>query len=365
MSLDVAVRHRLGAFALDVAFRSDGGLLALFGASGSGKTTVANTIAGLIRPAEGRIVVGGDVLVHTERRIFVPSHQRRIGYVFQEARLFPHLTVRQNLLYGRWFAPHKDDGAPLEQVVEVLGIAYLLERRPGRLSGGERQRVALGRAWLARPRLLLMDEPLSSLDDPRKSEILPYIERLRDESRIPIVYVSHSLTEVTRLATNVVLLSDGRVVTSGPVRAVLTPGDDATDGAPADDGVVLETKVVQHDDGIGITTLHSKAGALRVPRLGSPVGMHLRMRIRARDVLLSVRPPEGLSARNIVMAVVTEVSAGPDPLVEMRAVAGGAALLARTTRPAIHALHIAPGRHVYAIVKAVAFDRSPGAVIEV
>jgi molybdate transport system ATP-binding protein len=221
LKLEVAVGHRLGAFTLDVAFQSDGHLLALFGPSGSGKTTVVNTIAGLIRPSRGRIAVAGETLVDTDLGIFTPPHLRRIGYVFQEARLFPHLTVRQNLLYGRWFSRGAADGAPLEQVVDVLGIAPLLHRRPARLSGGERQRVALGRAWLARPRLLLLDEPLSSLDAARKNEILPYIERLRDETRIPIVYVSHSLAEVARLATDVVLLSEGRVTAAGPLETVL------------------------------------------------------------------------------------------------------------------------------------------------
>jgi molybdate transport system ATP-binding protein len=215
MSLHVAVAHRFGDFRLDVAFRSEGGVTALFGPSGSGKTTIVNVIAGLMRPERARIEVAGDVLIDTARNMFVPPHRRRLGYVFQEPRLFPHLTVRQNMLYGRWFSSHAEGRASLGHVVDVLGLAPLLDRRPGRLSGGEKQRVSIGRAWLASPRLLLMDEPLSSLDVARKDEILPYIERLRDDSRIPIVYVSHAMAEVIRLATQVVILERGRVSAMG------------------------------------------------------------------------------------------------------------------------------------------------------
>jgi len=365
VSLDVAIGHRLGAFALDVVFQSDGHLLALFGPSGSGKTTVVNIIAGLIRPVRGRIAVAGEVLVDTDRRVFVPPHHRRIGYVFQEARLFQHLTVRQNLLYGRWFSRGTDDGTTLEQAVDVLGIAPLLDRRTARLSGGERQRVALGRAWLARPRLLLFDEPLSSLDAARKNEILPYIERLRDESRIPIVYGSHSIAEVARLATDVVLLSEGRVAAVGPVETVLTRLDLLPISGQANASAVLETKVIGHDDTFSLTTLHSVAGTLRLPRLDLPVGAALRVRIRARDVLLAVRPPDGLSARNVLAAVVTEVASGTDPVVEVRLDAGGAALLAEITREAVHDLEIMPGRRVFVVVKAIAFDRSTGDVVDV
>ena len=225
MSLEVAITHRLGAFSLEAAFRSEGGLTALFGPSGSGKTTVVNVIAGLVRPDRARVVVDGDVLVDTSRNVFVPPHRRHLGYVFQEPRLFPHLTVRRNLLYGRWFRKSAERRTAFDQVVDVLGIGPLLRRRPARLSGGEKQRVALGRAWLASPRLLLMDEPLSSLDAARKDEILPYIERLRDESRIPIVYVSHAIAEVARLATQVVMLEGGRVSSVGTVDEVLSRTD--------------------------------------------------------------------------------------------------------------------------------------------
>jgi molybdate transport system ATP-binding protein len=198
MILDVDVRHRQGDFTLEARFQSEGKLTALFGPSGSGKTTLVNAISGLIRPDYGRVVAQERVLLDTQLRTFVPKHRRRVGYVFQEGRLFPHLNVRQNLLFGRWFTPKKERKAGFERVVELLGVGHLLDRRPSTLSGGEKQRVAMGRALLSDPRLLLMDEPLASLDEARKAEIYPYIERLRDEGGVPIVLVSHSVAEMRR-----------------------------------------------------------------------------------------------------------------------------------------------------------------------
>ena len=363
MSLHVAIVHRLGAFSLDAGFRSEGGLTALFGPSGSGKTTVVNVIAGLVRPDRARIELDGDILVDTSRNVFVPPHRRHVGYVFQEPRLFPHLTVRQNLLYGRWFRKSAERRTGFDQVIDVLGIAPLLHRRPGGLSGGEKQRVAVGRAWLASPRLLLMDEPLSSLDAARKDEILPYIERLRDESRIPIVYVSHAIAEVARLATQVVLMEDGRVSSVGTVDEVLSRTDALPAGARDEASAIVEALVAAHDPVAALTTLHCRAGILRLPRVDLPVGATVRVRIPARDVLVAVSPPEGLSARNVMAAVVREVSTGDSPTVDVRLDAHGDTLIARVTRHAVLALGIKPGRHVFAVIKAVAFDqptRRPG-----
>ena len=222
MTLSVAVRHAFPELGLDVAFEAGPGLTALVGPSGSGKTTVVNAVAGLLRPDQGRVVADGAVLLDTAKGIALPPHRRRIGYVFQDARLLPHLTVRQNLLYGHWFAPREGRATSLEAVVEMLGIGALLPRRPALLSGGERSRVALGRALLANPRLLLMDEPLAALDEARKAEILPYLERLRDETRVPILYVSHAHAEVARLATTMVRLDRGRVLGSA---SAVTPRD--------------------------------------------------------------------------------------------------------------------------------------------
>jgi len=213
--LSVDVQKRLGEFDLAAKFESTGNVTALFGASGSGKTSIVNMIAGLVAPDRGRIALDGDVLFDDAARIDLPAHRRRIGYVFQEGRLFPHMSVAQNLDYGRWMSGHPADPGERDRIVALLDIGHLLPRRPGHLSGGERQRVAVGRALLMKPRLLLLDEPLASLDRARKLEILPYLARLRDEGRVPMVYVSHQAGEILRLASQVVRIDDGRVVASG------------------------------------------------------------------------------------------------------------------------------------------------------
>jgi molybdate transport system ATP-binding protein len=359
--LSVAVEHRLGDFILDAAFDSGGGLTALFGRSGSGKTSLVNAVAGLIRPARGHIVVDGEVLTDTARGVFVPARRRHIGYVFQEGRLFPHLTVRQNLLYGRWFARSSGRRAgghagEVEQVVELLGIADLLGRRPANLSGGEKQRVAIGRALLAHPRLLVMDEPLASLDEARKTEILPYIERLRDEFGIPIVYVSHAIAEVTRLATTMVVMSEGRVAAVGPTASIMGRIDLFPLTGPAEAGAILNTRVAEHDIRFGLTTLRAAAGDLRVPYIDLRLGTQLRVRIRARDVMIALEPPHGLSALNILPGTVAEIGAADGPIVEIRLDCAGEPLIARLTRRSVESLGLAPGRQVYAVIKSIAFD---------
>ena len=221
--LTVDVEKQLGEFSLHAAFDAAGGATALFGASGAGKTSIINMVAGLTRPDRGRIVLDGEVLFDAAARIDVPAWRRRIGCVFQEGRLFPHLSVRHNLDYGRWVSGHAADPDAFGHVVALLDIGNLLNRRPGKLSGGERQRVAVGRALLMRPRLLLLDEPLASLDAARKSDILPYLERLRDEAQVPMIYVSHDALEVTRIASRVVRLSDGKVAAAGGLELLAAP----------------------------------------------------------------------------------------------------------------------------------------------
>jgi molybdate transport system ATP-binding protein len=215
--LIVDVEKTLGEFRLSARFTGEAGATALFGPSGAGKTSLVNMIAGLVRPDRGHITLDDDVLFDDATGIDVPAWRRRIGYVFQEGRLFPHLSVRHNLIYGRWMGGHPADEAVFAHVVELLDIGPLLDRRPGRLSGGERQRIAVGRALLMRPRLLLLDEPLASLDARRKQEILPYLQRLRDDAKVPMVYVSHDIGEVKALATRVVILDSGRVVNTGGI----------------------------------------------------------------------------------------------------------------------------------------------------
>jgi molybdate transport system ATP-binding protein len=218
--LRVDIEKRLGEFTLQAAFESEGRVTGLFGASGSGKTSLVNMIAGLLVPDRGRIVIDGETVDDVDKRVHVPAHRRRIGYVFQDARLFPHLDVRQNLDYGRRMNHLDDDPAQLERITDLLDIGNLLDRRPGKLSGGERQRVALGRALLSKPRLLLLDEPLGALDEGRRAEILPYLVRLRDEARIPMVYVSHDAAEMRQLATQIVLLKRGQVSSFGGVKVL-------------------------------------------------------------------------------------------------------------------------------------------------
>lgn len=357
MSLSVDIRHRLGAFTLEAAFESSGRLTALFGPSGSGKTSLVNLIGGLIRPVEGRIAAEGRVLVDTARRIFVPKHRRRIGYVFQDARLFPHLTVQQNLGYGRFFTPQAERYAKLDDVVDLLGIGRLMERRPNLLSGGERQRVAIGRALLASPKLLLMDEPLASLDEARKAEIMPYLERLRDESRIPIVYVSHSVAEVARLATDVVVLGDGKVTASGPVREILGRLDLLPEDERGEGGSLIDAEIVGLEPASGLTVLRSAAGEWRVPATELASGTRLRIRIRARDVMIATERPRGISALNILAGTVADISIGASQEALVMLDCNGDRILARITRHSVEALGLAPGGTAYAVVKAVTFDR--------
>ncbi|MBX6322031.1 MAG: molybdenum ABC transporter ATP-binding protein [Rhodospirillaceae bacterium] len=357
MSLSFFARHRLGAFTLDAAFESAGGLTALFGRSGSGKTTIVNIIGGLLRPERGRVVVDGRVLFDSEAGIHLPAHRRRLGYVFQEDRLFPHLTVRQNLLYGRWFTPRRERYGRLDQVVSLLGLEGLLHRQPGALSGGEKQRVAIGRALLAGPRLLLMDEPLASLDAARKAEILPFIERLRDELKIPIIYVSHSIDEIARLATTVVVVSDGRVAATGAIGNILSRLDLRPLTGRFEAGALLEGRLVRHDERFDLSILEHPAGELRVPRLAAAPGALVRMRVRARDVALALERPSGLSIRNVLRGRVAEIAPAGGPQTEVRLDLAGTPLLSRVTREAIAELGLEPGREVYALIKSIAFDR--------
>ena len=354
--LSVRVAHRLGDFQLAAAFDSEGGLTALFGRSGAGKTSLVNAIAGLIRPEHGRILLDDITLTDTERGVFVPARRRRIGYVFQEGRLFPHLSVKQNLLYGRRFAREPSRPGEVEHVVELLGIGDLLTRRPANLSGGEKQRVAIGRALLAHPRLLVMDEPLASLDEARKAEILPYIERLRDETRVPIVYVSHQVAEVARLATTLVVLSEGRVAAAGPTAAMMGRLDLFPLTGRAEAGAILSTRVAEHDLRFGLTTLRAAAGDLRVPYTDLRLGAPLRVRIRARDVMIALEPPHGLSALNVLPGAVAEIGEADGPIVQIRLDCAGEALVARLTRRSVETLGLEPGRQVYAVIKSIAFD---------
>jgi molybdate transport system ATP-binding protein len=358
MTLQIDIHHRLGAFSLDAAFETGGRLTALFGPSGSGKTSLVNLIGGLLRPDEGRIVADGRVLADTRAQVFVPKHKRRIGYVFQDARLFPHMTVGQNLRYGRFFTPASERYGDMDGVVDLLGVGHLLDRRPGHLSGGEKQRVAIGRALLASPRLILMDEPLASLDDRRKTEIMPYIERLRDETRIPVVYVSHSVAEVARLATDIVVLDEGKVAATGPTSEILQRLDLLPEEERGEGGAVLEMRVADRAAAFGMSTLTSRAGEIHVAGLNAEPGSTVRLRIRARDVIVATERPRGLSALNILPGRIVDVSSGNGLFADVLIDCNGEAVTARITRQSAEMLGLAPGLDVFAVIKSVTFDRA-------
>lgn len=352
MSLSVRLSHAFDGFALDVAFEAPAGVTALFGRSGSGKTSVVNAVAGLLRPNAGHIGLDGRVLFDSSRNVLMPVHKRRLGYVFQEGRLFPHLTVRQNLLYGRWFAA-PEAGIGFEHVIAMLGIEALLDRRPGGLSGGEKQRVAIGRALLANPKLLLMDEPLAALDEERKADILPFLERLREESSVPVLYVSHSMEEVARLATTLVLMEAGRVIGAGPAADVLSDPDSVPALGVRSAGASLHATVTAQEDD-GLTRLETSAGPVFLPRVEAETGARLSVRILAQDVILSRSRPEGLSALNILPVTVVAVrfGDGPGAIIQLRA--GDDLLLARITRRSALALELVPGTACFAVLKTVA-----------
>ena len=357
MILDIDINHEQGDFTLDARFQSNGRLTALFGPSGSGKTTLVNIIGGLLRPSAGRVLVNGRPLVDTEQDVFVPPYRRRIGYVFQEARLFPHLNVRQNLLFGRWFTPRNERRANVDAVVEMLGIEHLLNRWPATLSGGERQRVAIGRALLADPHLLLMDEPLASLDESRKAEIYPYIERLRDETGVPIVLVSHSVPEVARLATSIVVLNNGRVGASGPASEIVRHTKLFPQTGLAEAGALLETRVLRHEDNYGLTVLEAAAGTLTVSRLDLPPGAPVRVRLRARDIMLALGRPQGLSALNVLPGTITAIEEVDASSMDVTLDCGGESIVASVTRKSVEQLGLEVGLAVQAVIKSVAFDR--------
>ncbi|NTV95785.1 MAG: molybdenum ABC transporter ATP-binding protein [Thiobacillus sp.] len=352
--MTIRARFRLdrGEFSLDVDLDLPGrGVTALFGPSGSGKTTLLRLIAGLDR-APGHLEVNGEVW--QDDRVFLPTHKRALGYVFQEASLFPHLTARGNLEYGLKRVPAAERRVDMARVLDLLGIGHLLERRPDRLSGGERQRVAIARALLTSPRVLLMDEPLSALDLARKQEILPYLERLHDEMEIPILYVSHAPDEVARLADHIVALDNGRAVAEGPLAATLARldlpirlGEDA--------GVVIDATIGARDEAWHLIRADFAGGELWVRDTGHAIGHRVRVRILARDVSLALTHQDDTSILNLLPGTVAELADDGHPaLALVRVDVGGTAIVARLTRRSAVALGLAPGQPVWAQVKAVA-----------
>jgi molybdate transport system ATP-binding protein len=356
MTLTVEAKHHYGAFSLDATFTSERGVTALFGRSGSGKTSMIRIIAGLTRPDSGKIILDGETLADSGKAIFVPGYKRRFGYVFQEARLFPHLTVGQNLDYGRWFAGRPGRENDSSHIIEMLGIGTLLQRRPDKLSGGEKQRVAIGRALLSSPRMLLMDEPLAALDDARKAEILPYLERLRDEMNIPIVYVSHSVNEVARLADHVIVMKDGKVDAQGPATDVLGRPAFAGNLERREMGSILSGHIDNHDPVHGLLTLRLKTATLQIPAKSGDSGKPVRIHIPARDVMVATVKPEGLSALNILEGRIAEISVAENGMVTVHIDCGGDIILSRLTTLSQQRLSLEAGKPVFAVIKSAALD---------
>jgi molybdate transport system ATP-binding protein len=330
------------------------GVVALFGRSGCGKTTLINIISGLLEPDEGRVELDGVILTDTRGRIRIPVERRRIGYVFQDARLFPHLGVLANLRYGERRAPQKERSIGLDEVLALLGLEPLLTRRPYQLSGGERQRVALGRALLSQPRLLLLDEPLAAIDTARREEVLPYLETLRDRLSIPMVFVSHQLDEVLRLATHVALMEAGEIVASGTLSDISVRPELRAIVGPEAVGSILDGTVTRVDAAAGMADIQLGAGVLHVSLQDARVGARMRVQLLARDIILAIEPARGLSVRNALQGVITEISPdfGQAVLIKVD-IGAGAAVLARITKNALAALELRVGMTLWVLVKAV------------
>lgn len=330
------------------------GIVALFGRSGCGKTTLINIISGLLAPDEGRVELDGVVLTDTREHVAIAVERRRIGYVFQDSRLFPHLGVLANLRYGLRRAPRGSGAIALDEVLALLGLEPLLGRRPYQLSGGERQRVALGRALLSQPRLLLLDEPLAALDAARREEVLPYLERLRDRLSIPMVYVSHQLEEVLRLATHVALMEAGGIVAAGTLSDIsLRPELQAIVGSEAV-GAILDGTVECVDAERGVADVRLGGGVLHVSLQEAHVGTRIRLQLLARDIILATEPPRGLSVRNSLQGVIAEISDDVANAVLVKVdIGSGVTVLSRVTRHAVQDLGLRPGMGVWALVKAV------------
>ena len=355
MSLAVDIADRRGDFSLQAAFETGPGVTALFGRSGSGKTTIVNIVAGLRRPHAGRIALGARVLFDASAGIDLPARRRNVGLVFQEPRLFPHLSVRANLLYGRW-AGRRAARTDLDAVVALLGLEAHLRRRPGTLSGGEAQRVAIGRALMSAPDILLMDEPLSQLDGARRSEILPFLDRLAHLGGVPILYVSHAVDEVARLADDIVVLSEGRVAASGAVEEVFGRIDLGAATGRYEAGAVLVARVAGHDPQYALSELAVGEARLVVPAVERAPGATLRVRVRARDVAIALAAPADLSIRNVVPAEVAAVELEAGAYAEILLAACGQHLRARITRKSAVELGLAPGKAVFALIKSVTVE---------
>jgi molybdate transport system ATP-binding protein len=357
--LEIRLKHQQGNFRLDAAFQgAESGVTALYGPSGAGKTSIVNMVAGLLRPDVGRIAVNGLCLFDSVKHIDLPPEKRRIGYVFQDGRLLPHLSVRSNLTYGMRRTPVDRRFIKFDAVVDLLGIGHLLQRRPSRLSGGEKQRVAIGRALLTSPAMLLMDEPLASLDAARKAEVLPFIMRLGREFAIPILYVSHALDEILNLATRMVMIQEGRVLADGDLDDLLSRADLQPHFGRTETESLISTVVDDPQDAFGLTRLRFGDRILKVLRIEAAKGEPVRVRIPARHVAIALQPPGRTSFQNIFPGEIREILDHGGAFVDVR-LNIGRSLWARITRQSLLELNLRPGLPVFALIKSVAVSLGP------
>jgi len=355
--LSVNITQAFGSFRLETQFEvEEGSITAIFGKSGAGKTSTINAIAGLTRPDVGVIQIGNTTLFDQNLRINLPIYKRQIGYVFQDDRLFPHMTVRNNLIYG---TPKNRDVANslnLTDITGLLELAPLLERRPRTLSGGEKQRVAIGRALLSNPKLLLMDEPLASIDVQHRFEILPFIQRVREKTGITIIYVTHALEEVIFIADQIILLSEGQVTAQGTVEEIMSRLDLHPMTSRFDAGAVISAIYSGYDREFDLGELSFDGGTLRIAGLNAEIGIHLRAHIRARDVSLMLDKPKDTSVLNVFKGELIEIRQEEGPQLDLL-INIGTPLIARITRKSLNDLNLDIGSKVYAMIKAVAIDR--------
>lgn len=352
LSLDLKLTR--GDFSLEATLALPPGITAFFGRSGAGKSTLAHLIAGFIRPDRGHLIVNGVRLVDQSRRLFVPPHRRRIAVVFQDSRLFPHLSVKRNLSYGQWFRQSAIDP---HTIIDLLGLAPLLMRNPTTLSGGERQRVAIGRALMASPDLLILDEPLSALDFARREEILPYLDQLKRVFSLPMIYVSHALDEVVRLADHLVLIEKGRITGAGPIATILPQLGGF--GTGFESGASLTVTVAALDPD-GIAHLQFDGGVLLVPNRTLVIGQTVRLHLQARDVAIALAPPHGISIQNTLPAIVTEIIPRDGASVDVLLACAGTVLVAHLTARSADTLALHPGLPVWALIKSVALEPARG-----
>lgn len=355
MRFELSIQHRFDDFSIDARLSGSAGVTAVFGPSGAGKTTLINAMAGLFHPHAGSASLGSRVLWN--ERVFLPPHKRRIGYVFQNPRLFPHLSVARNIDYGTRYAAEPPSATDRGDIIALLGIDHLLRRQPAALSGGEAQRVALARALLSAPDMLLMDEPLAALDGARKDEILPFLEKLKRARPLPILYITHSMDEIARLADQLVMMENGRITADGAMKDLLADPALLPRLGLRNAGAVLDAKVVSHSAD-GLTRLDTPAGPVDLPGVRANPGETVRVHIPATDIILSRTHPKDLSARNILPVTIAAIHKGKGPGAAIALQAGETRLIARITARAISDMNLAPGQNCFAILKASAIARS-------